>query len=404
MATVTAIQDWAALKGAWCYAQAQALSSGSARQRLDQGLVQVVVLGLVGRGKSSLLNALVGEPVFATGAVHGVTQGAQAVQWSLGNVRVELVDTPGLDEVGQTTAEQVWALALGAELVLLVLSGDPNREELGILSRLVRAGKPVMVVLNKMDQYPPDAQALLLSRWQSGQLARWVDPKDVIPVAAQPTTWQRTPQGTVVRQPAPPQVEPLRQRLVQELTQLAPALLALNALHTTAQAPPLSAPPAQIEALIWRASTRKALAVAVNPVFGVDLLVGALMDGALLLRLARRAGVSLSAGEAMQFLQLMAGSLGGLGIGASVLKSSFAVGSGLTWLPYIAVAAGQGALAGLATYLVGRLGWQYLMQDKTWGPGSPAATIQQWLGEIDQGAVLTRLRRYLHSPPAHGLQ
>ncbi|MCS7030054.1 MAG: GTP-binding protein [Gloeomargarita sp. SKYG116] len=404
MATVTAVQDWAALKGAWCYAQAQALSSGSARQRLDQGLVQVVVLGLVGRGKSSLLNALVGEPVFATGAVHGVTQGAQAVQWSLGNVRVELVDTPGLDEVGQTTAEQVWALALGAELVLLVLSGDPNREELGILSRLVRAGKPVIVVLNKMDQYPPDAQALLLSRWQSGQLARWVDPKDVIPVAAQPTTWQRTLQGTVVRQPAPPQVEPLRQRLVQELTQLAPALLALNALRTTAQAPPLSAPPAQIEALIWRASTRKALAVAVNPVFGVDLLVGALMDGALLLRLARRAGVSLSAGEAMQFLQLMAGSLGGLGIGASVLKSSFAVGSGLTWLPYVAVAAGQGALAGLATYLVGRLGWQYLMQDKTWGPGSPAATIQQWLGEIDQGAVLTRLRRYLHSPPAHGLQ
>ncbi|MEN9263107.1 MAG: GTPase, partial [Gloeomargarita sp. GMQP_bins_44] len=74
MGTVTAVQDWAGLKGAWCYAQAQACSSGSARQRLTQGLVQVVALGLVGRGKSSLLNALVGEPVFATGAVHGVTR------------------------------------------------------------------------------------------------------------------------------------------------------------------------------------------------------------------------------------------------------------------------------------------------------------------------------------------
>ncbi|MEN9253333.1 MAG: GTP-binding protein [Gloeomargarita sp. SZTDM-1c_bins_89] len=401
MGTVMAVQDWAGLKGAWCYAQAQACSSGAARQRLTQGLVQVVALGLVGRGKSSLLNALVGEPVFATGAVHGVTRGAQSVRWSVGGLTVELVDTPGLDEVGQTTADQVWALALGAELVLLVLSGDPNREELGILSRLVRSGKPVLVVLNKMDQYPPEAQALLLARWREGKLARWVDPQDVIPVAAQPTGWRRTPQGQVVRQPLTPQVEPLRQALARQLPPLAPALLALNALQTTAQSPPLVTPPAQIEALLWRASVHKALAVAVNPLFGVDLCLGAVVDGALLVRLARRAGVTLSTWEAMQLLRLMAGSVGGLGLGSSLLKSGLALGGGLV---YLTVAAGQGLLAGLVTYMVGRLGWQYLVQGKTWGPGSPTALIQQWLGEIDQGAVLSRLRRYLHSPPTDGLQ
>ncbi|WP_247215450.1 DUF697 domain-containing protein [Synechococcus sp. C9] len=394
------VRDWAALRGAWCYEQARVLATGSVRQRLEAKRLRVVVLGLVGRGKSSLLNALVGEPVFATGAVHGVTRGAQAVDWRVGEYPVELVDTPGLDEVGETAA--VWELALGAELVLLVLSGDPNRLEINILSRLVRSGKPVIVVMNKMDQYPPAAQAQLQARWQGGKLARWVAGTDVVWVSAQPTGWQKTATGKVVRQSLPPQVEELRQVLVNQVQTLAPALLALNALHTTAQQPPLLAPPAQTEALIWRASTTKALAVAVNPLLGVDLLIGAAVDGALLLRLARRAGVTLTPVEASKLLYLIAGSLGGLGVGSSLLAGILA-GGGL-WLPYLALATGRGAVAGLATYLVGRLGWQYLVQGKTWGTGSPREQIHRLVGAIDQGAVLARLRQHLHYPPGDGIQ
>ncbi|WP_448380707.1 GTP-binding protein [Gloeomargarita sp.] len=399
-----AVTDWAALRGAWCWEQARALVGGAARQRLEAGWVRVVALGLVGRGKSSVLNALVGEPVFATGAVHGVTRGAQAVAWRVGDCSVELVDTPGLDEVGADAAAAVWALALSAELVLLVLSGDPNRLELGLLARLVAAGKPLVVVINKMDQYPPAAQAQLQARWQSDPLARWVAPEDVVWVAAQPTGWQKTASGTVVRRPLPPQVEPLRQVLAAQLPRLAPALLALNALQTSTQSPPLPAPPRQIEALIWRASTTKALAVAVNPLWGVDLLVGAALDGALLTRLAKRAGATLSPWEAGQLLRLLAGSLGGLGVGSSLLKAGLAGVGGIALVPYLAVAASQGALAGLATYLIGRLGWQYLVQGKTWGAGSPREQIHRWLGAIDQGAVLARLRRYLHHPPGDGIQ
>ncbi|MEN9245051.1 MAG: DUF697 domain-containing protein [Gloeomargarita sp. DG02_5_bins_242] len=399
------VDDWAALRGAWSYEQARALVGGAARQRLEAGRVQVVALGLVGRGKSSVLNALIGQGVFATGAVHGVTQGAQAVltdDW--GGVPVEWVDTPGLDEVGEKTAAQVWDLALGAELVLLVLSGDPNRWELRILSRLVRAGKPVLVVMNKMDQYPPAAQAQLRARWQTGKLARWVAPEDVVWVAAQPTGWQKTSTGQMVRQPLAPQVTELGRVLANRLATLAPLLLALNALQTAAQQPPLSAPPGQIEALIWRASTSKALAVAVNPLLGVDLLMGALLDGALLLRLARRAGVTLTPVEAAQLLHLIAYSLGGLGVGGSLLKGVVAGGGAVALLPYVAVAMGQGAMAGLATYLVGRVGWQYFLQGKTWGVGSPHDYIHRWVGAIDQGAVLARLHRYLHQPPGHGIQ
>jgi GTP-binding protein EngB required for normal cell division/uncharacterized protein (DUF697 family) len=384
-------------------AQARLVATGSVRQRLEAGRVRVVALGLVGRGKSSVLNALVGERVFGTGAIHGVTQGAQSF-FSQAWGGVEWVDTPGLDEVGETTAAGVWELALGAELVLLVLSGDPNRLEIGILSRLVRSGKPVVVVMNKMDQYPPAAQAQLQTRWRTGKLAHWVAPADVVWVAAQPTGWQRTPTGTVVRQSLAPQVDALREVLTGHLATLAPALLALNALQTTAQSPPLLAPPAQVEALIWRASTTKALAVAVNPLLGVDLLVGVAMDAALLLRLAQRAGVSLTPVEAAKMLSLLAGSLGGLGAGASLLKGLLGWGGAATLMPYLAVATGQGAVAGLATYLVGRVGWQYFIQGKTWGTGSAREQIHRLVGAIDQGAILARLRQHLHHPPGHGIQ
>ncbi|MEN9218838.1 MAG: DUF697 domain-containing protein, partial [Gloeomargarita sp. DG_2_bins_126] len=92
------------------------------------------------------------------------------------------------------------------------------------------------------------------------------------------------------------------------------------------------------------------------------------------------------------------------GVGGSLLKGVVAGGGAVALLPYVAVAMGQGAMAGLATYLVGRVGWQYFLQGKTWGVGSPHDYIHRWVGAIDQGAVLARLHRYLHQPPGHGIQ
>jgi len=42
-------------------------------ENLEHRVVQIAVFGMVGRGKSSLLNALLGQVVFATGPLHGVT-------------------------------------------------------------------------------------------------------------------------------------------------------------------------------------------------------------------------------------------------------------------------------------------------------------------------------------------
>jgi GTPase len=51
--------------------------------KLEQQVVQIAVFGMVGRGKSSLLNALLGEEVFSTGPIHGVTRTSQSANWQV---------------------------------------------------------------------------------------------------------------------------------------------------------------------------------------------------------------------------------------------------------------------------------------------------------------------------------
>ncbi|MDP6851856.1 MAG: GTPase, partial [Prochlorococcus sp.] len=71
-------------------------------KRLEQRRLRVAVFGRVGVGKSSLLNALLGQDVFATDVAHGSTRNQQAVDWCqpINNLEsIELVDTPGIDEI-----------------------------------------------------------------------------------------------------------------------------------------------------------------------------------------------------------------------------------------------------------------------------------------------------------------
>ncbi|HIK46584.1 MAG TPA: dynamin family protein, partial [Leptolyngbyaceae cyanobacterium M65_K2018_010] len=57
--------------------------------KLEHTVVHIAVFGLVGRGKSSLLNALLGEDLFATGPTHGVTQVVEGARWSVSQEAIE---------------------------------------------------------------------------------------------------------------------------------------------------------------------------------------------------------------------------------------------------------------------------------------------------------------------------
>jgi predicted GTPase len=85
--------------------------------------LEIVAFGTISSGKSSLLNALAGRPVFRTNVIGGTTVTRSEIPWPAGD-RVVLVDTPGLAEVrGESRAAESAAAAKDADLVLFVVDG-----------------------------------------------------------------------------------------------------------------------------------------------------------------------------------------------------------------------------------------------------------------------------------------
>ena len=74
-------------------------------RRLNQKHLRIAAFGRVGVGKSSLLNALLGQDIFATDVAHGCTRYTKSVAWehSIKHLKtVEFVDTPETtSKVGQ---------------------------------------------------------------------------------------------------------------------------------------------------------------------------------------------------------------------------------------------------------------------------------------------------------------
>ncbi len=115
----------------------------STLDKLDQGVIRIATFGLVSRGKSAVVNALLGQKVLQTGPLHGVTQWPRSVRWtpsSDGKVQVELIDTPGLDEIqGESRAQMAREVASQADLILFVVAGDITRTEYQALCELRQA-------------------------------------------------------------------------------------------------------------------------------------------------------------------------------------------------------------------------------------------------------------------------
>src|SRR5580704_1812696 len=132
-------------------------------RKLDETTIEIAAFGMVSRGKSSVLNALLGQEVFQVGATHGTTVARAAQRWEQSSVdrpglegaRLVVVDTPGIDEVGGEGREALARdVARHADLILFVVSGDMQRVEIEALTQLREAQKPIILVFNQIDRYP----------------------------------------------------------------------------------------------------------------------------------------------------------------------------------------------------------------------------------------------------------
>ena len=124
-----------------------------ASRLLNDGL-RVTLYGLPNVGKSSLLNALIGQEKAIVTSIPGTTRDTVEGEISLGGIRVQLTDTAGLreteDPIERIGVERSERAVRSADMTLLVLDGSREMapEE---ADRIRGAGESCVVVINKSD-------------------------------------------------------------------------------------------------------------------------------------------------------------------------------------------------------------------------------------------------------------
>jgi GTP-binding protein len=123
--------------------------------------LRLAIVGRPNAGKSTLLNALLGEDRMITGPEPGLTRDAVAVQWrDATGGEVRLVDTAGMRKKArvQETLEQMsvassLAALKEAEVVVLVLDAllGMDEQDLRIARLAEREGRALVIALNKWD-------------------------------------------------------------------------------------------------------------------------------------------------------------------------------------------------------------------------------------------------------------
>ena len=378
--------------------------------KIEHGHLHLSVFGRVSTGKSSLLNALIGEERFSVSPLHGETRHSSMQAWSEVEAGgVFLIDTPGLDEAGGEDREALAREVAGrSDLVVFVLDGDITETELEALKAVLAQGRPVIIVLNKSDLYTTAERDALLAA--IGEKTReLLNPDHVIVAAAQPRPQaiveiDEAGKETASERVREPDVAELRVRLWDILEAEGKTLAALNASLFAADLSDqvgrriLAARREIGEKLVRTYCVAKGIAVAFNPVPIADLFAAAFIDVGMVVHLSRVYDLPLNRKEAGSIVRvIVAESAALMGTVWALHFVSSALKVGTIGLSTILTAGAQGAIAYYSTYLVGQAAAEYLAEGKSWGEGGPKKVVKDILDSLDRDTVLRDAKREIQA-------
>ena len=381
--------------------------------KLESGRVEIVVFGEISTGKSALINAVVGDAVAKVNVRGGWTKDVWHLAWEgsgycvpgFADSQVVLIDTPGLNEVdGTQRAEIAREAASRADLVLFVTDSDLNDSEYSALVELAASHKPILLVLNKCDLYPPEELEELLRLFRNSRLLGVVEPENIICTKADPRQVEyviESANGTSRsewRKPEP-DVSELRTRILEVLEADGKALVALNgAMYAADKSDCMGALRVRMRndratTTIWSYAVTKSLAVALNPGAVLDVLGGSALDGAMVVTLGKVYGIQITTANARQLVTSILKAAGWVMLGEAVVSyvSSFFKGvtfGGSTLLSALP----QGAAAGYGSYIVGHAARYYFEHGASWGTQGPKHVVSRILDNTDKKSVLEHLK------------
>ena len=118
----------------------------------------VAVVGRPNVGKSSLVNALVGQKVSIVGPKPQTTRNKILGIKNTENEQIVFVDTPGTtsrkDPMGAFLVHNIRSGLVGADLILVVVDGNKiNEGDFELLNDLTKKNIPIILAINKMDLF-----------------------------------------------------------------------------------------------------------------------------------------------------------------------------------------------------------------------------------------------------------
>lgn len=381
--------------------------------KLEQGRVEIVLFGEIDTGKSALINALVGRQVAQVDVRGGWTKEVQSASWQadgyavpgLKGSQVVLLDTPGINEIdGDERARLSRAAASRADLILFVTDSDLNQLEYAALRELAASHKPLILVLNKADNYTPEQRQRLQEVFRDERLRHILEPENIIETAADPLPREyvfETADGRTrveYRKPQP-DVEKLKLRILELLARQGKALLALNAAMYAADRNDRIASmkvrmrDERANAIIWSYAAMKSVGVALTLAPVADVVGGSAVDATMVLTLAKLYGIPLSWNNASSLITSIVKAAGWVMFGEAVTHIAYSMFKGATLgAGAVLTALPQGAAAGYGSYIVGQAAKYYLEHGASWGGEAPKTVVARILKSTDKQSVLERLR------------
>jgi len=319
--------------------------------RLKEKKIRIGTYGKSGVGKSSILNSLLKKDIFKTDIINGTTREVQSETCTLKDQALnslEFLDSPGFDFCNIKFPDKVYSCITNTDLILFIVSGDLNRNELNEISSFIKEGKKIIVILNKIDLFNKDELKEIIEN------IKFKLPKDFnIPIIIN-------------------HEKNLKNYILKIINQYGEILLTLNSIQLAdklflkIKEQRLKKRKKLAQSTIGKFSTLKASAVAINPFILFDVAGSFALDTALISELSKIYGLKLKGESTRKIFKNI--SINNLFLGVTqvgvntsfnLIKKVFLLTApftnGLSLLPYGPIAIIQAAMAVYSTKILGKL-------------------------------------------------
>ena len=319
--------------------------------RLKEKKIRIGAYGKSGVGKSSVLNSLLKKDIFKTDIINGTTKEIQSEICNLKDQTLnslELLDSPGFDFCNIKSPDKVYSYINHSDLILFIVSGDLNRNELNEINSFIKDGKKIILILNKIDLFNKNELKEIIEN------IKFKLPKDLnIPIIIN-------------------NGNNLKNYIAKLINQYGEILLTLNSIQLAdkfflrLKEQRLKRRQKLAQSTIGKFSTIKASAVALNPFILFDVAGSFALDTALINELSKIYGLKLKGESTRKIFKNISINNLCLGITQVGVNTSFNLikklilltapfTNGLSLLPYGPIAIIQAAIAVYTTKILGKL-------------------------------------------------